>query len=204
MKQTEPSRHPLGLPAGSVRATIALFIAALFWTLMLMPDDKRIPIPLFLHFCTAMILLFFFAHGRTISATEEQRPPWGLPRGTFRFLIVAGTAGVFGLHFYLRGTWPISKLVPDPNQMHQWPGLLIALAGGLGLGWLVGRGPWRESSKFQDLQAWVSLLAMLGLTIETVILLFVNPNLKQDFKVDLSVWECILTGVVAWYFGARS
>ena len=204
MAEPIASRHPLGLPAGSVRATISLIIAGLFWTLLLMPEEKKIAIPLFLHFCTAMILLFFFAHGRTISSTEDQSPPWGLPRGTFRFLIVLGTAAVFGLHYYLRGSLPLAKLVPEPGQMNQWPQLVIALAGGLGLGWLIGHGPWRNSAKFQDLQAWVSLLAMLGLAIEVIVLLFINPTLKQDLKVDLSIWECVLTGVVAWYFGARS
>ena len=90
----EHLRHPLGLPAGSVRATLSTFVAALFWTIMLLPNEKNIPIPLFLYFLTALILLFFFSHGKTIG-TNEERSPWGLPRGTFRFLIIAGTAAVF-------------------------------------------------------------------------------------------------------------
>ena len=142
MAEETTHRHPLGLPAGSVRATIALMIAGLFWTLLLVPEEKSIPIPLFLYFCTVMILLFFFAHGKTISAVESDSPPWGLPRGTFRFLIVAGTAAVFGLHYYLRETLPLNKLVPQPGQLKQWHNLLIALVGGLGFGWLVGHGPW--------------------------------------------------------------
>jgi hypothetical protein len=197
------TRHPFGLPAGSVRATLALAIAGLFWTLLLLPDEKQIPIPLFLYFLMAMILLFFFSHGKSIGAGDG-RSPWGLPRGTFRFLLVAGTAAVFGLFYYLHQELPLAKLVPKPEQLTQWPNLLIALAGGLGLGWLVGRGPWRTSYVFQDIQAWVSLLAMLGLTAEILIVLFINPNLKKELKLDLSLWECILTGIVAWYFGARS
>ena len=55
-----------------------------------------------------------------------------------------------------------------------------------------------------DLQAWVSLLAMLGLGAEIVIVLFINPSLKTDLKLDLSTWECVLTGIVAFYFGSRS
>ena len=206
MAFTEPevSRHPLGLPPGSVRAVLSLIIAGLFWTLLLLPDEKQIPIPLFLYFCAAMILLFFFAHGNTIRYEDGQSSPWGLPRGTFRFLLVAGTAAVFGLHYYLHQTLPLAKIVPQPNQLAQWPNLLVALAGGLGFGWLVGHGPWRKSAVFMDIQAWVSFLAMLGLTIEIVVLLFVNRNLKEDLKIDLSMWECVLTGIVAWYFGARS
>src|SRR5207249_2205366 len=96
----EMTRHPLGLPAGSVRATIALLIVGLFWALLLIPAEKQIPIPLFLYFCSALILLFFFAHGKSISPAPGQKAPWGLPRGTFRFLIVAGTMAVFGVYYY--------------------------------------------------------------------------------------------------------
>jgi len=197
-------RHPLGLPAGSVRATLALIIAGLFWTLLLIPDEKAIPIPLFLYFLSAMILLFFFAHGKSISAEEGQWPPWGLPHGTFRVIIVLGTIAGCGLHYYLYGHFPIQRLRPQPEQLAQWPWLLVALVGGLALGWLIGRGPWRRSYVFMDLQAWVSLLAMLGLGAEIVIVLFINPSLKTDLKLDLSTWECVLTGIVAFYFGSRS
>jgi hypothetical protein len=198
------TRHPLGLPAGSVRAFLSLLIAALLWTLILIPEERGIPIPLFLYFLTAMVILFFFAHGKSISAEPGQRPPWGLPRGTFRVILALGTAGALALHYYLYHVSPLPRLAPKPEQLNQWPGLLIALAAGLGFGWLVGRGPWRHSPVFQDFQAWVSLLAMLGLVAEIVIVLLVNPNLKQEVRIDLSIWECVLTGIVAWYFGARS
>jgi hypothetical protein len=197
-------RHPLGLPAGSVRALLAMMVAALFWTLLLIPEDKGFTIPLFLFFLTAVVLLFFFAHGKSISAEPDQKPPFGLPRGTFRGLIILGTAAVLGFYVYRYNQSPLPRLVPKPEQLEQWPGLLIALAAGLGGGWLVGRGPWRKSMMFQDFQAWLSLLAMIGLVIETVFVLLINPNLRQEHKVDLSFGECILTGVVSWYFGARS
>jgi hypothetical protein len=197
-------RHPLGLPAGSVRALLAMMIAAQFWTLLLIPEDKGFIIPLFLYFLTAVVLLFFFAHGKSISTDANQRPPFGLPRGTFRGLIILGTAAVFGYYVYRYNQSPLPRLVPKPEQLGQWPGLLIALAAGLGGGWLVGRGPWRKSMMFQDFQAWLSLLAMMGLVIETIFVLLINPNLRQEHKVDLTLWECILTGVISWYFGARS
>jgi hypothetical protein len=197
-------RPPLGLPAGSVRAILALIIAGLFWTLLLIPDEKAIPIPLFLYFLSAMILLFFFAHGKSISSEEGQSAPLGLPRGTFRVLILLGTVAVCGLHYYLYGHFPLQRLKPLPEQLNQWPLLLAWLVGGVALGWLVGRGPWRRSYVFMDLQAWVALLAMLGLGAEIVIVLFINPSLKTDVKLDLSTWECVLTGVVAFYFGSRS
>jgi hypothetical protein len=204
MDEMPAIRHPLGLPAGSVRALLAMMVAALFWTLLLIPEDKGFGIPLFLFFLTAMVLLFFFSHGKSISADPNQAPPFGLPRGTFRVLIVLGTAAVLGFYVYRYNQSPLPRLVPKPDQLDQWPGLLIAMAAGLGGGYLIGRGPWKRSAFFQDFNAWVSLLAMIGLVIETVIVLFINPNLRQDHKVDLTLWESILTGVVSWYFGVRS
>jgi hypothetical protein len=204
MEEPPVIRHPLGLPAGSVRAVLAIMIAALFWTLLLIPEAKGFAIPLFLYFLTAVVLLFFFAHGKSISADPDQAPPFGLPRGTFRALIILGTAAVFGFYIYRYNESPLPRLVPRPDQLEQWPKLLIALVAGLGGGYLIGRGPWKKIAFFQDFNAWVSLLAMIGLVIETVIVLFINPNLRQEHKIDLSLWECILTGIVAWYFGVRS
>lgn len=70
----ETTRHPLGLPAGSVRAVLAVAIAALFWTILLLPESWNIPVPLFLYFLSIMVLLFFFGHGKSIGSPEE-RPP---------------------------------------------------------------------------------------------------------------------------------
>jgi hypothetical protein len=70
------------------------------------------------------------------------------------------------------------------------------------LGYIVRLGPWRSSPGFQDALAALSLVAMLGLVAETVIVVFINPNLLHG--LDLRVWEAILTGAVAFYFGARS
>jgi hypothetical protein len=200
----ETTRHPLGLPAGSIRAVMATVIAALFWTILLLPESWNIPAPLFLYFLSIMVLLFFFGHGKTIAPADE-KPPWGLPRGTFRVIIVLGTIGGIVAHYLLHRDHVWRRLQPNADQfVQQWPYLLVAISAGLGFGWLVGRGPWRRSAIFQDLQAWVSLLAMLGLLIETVIVLFINPNVGNDLKLNLTIWEAALTAVIAWYFGSRS
>src|SRR5207237_6946908 len=158
------------------------------WLLLLLPAEKQIPIPLFLYFLAGMVLMFFVAHGNSISAAG-QPPPWGLPRGTFRFLLIVGTIAVIAAHIYMRHTSPLPRLVPNAEQLKQWPNLTIALFGGLLLGWLVGRGPGRYSAVFQDLQAWVSILAMLGLAAEVVILLFINPSLEEHPPLDLRIYE---------------
>jgi hypothetical protein len=43
---------------------------------------------------------------------------------------------------------------------------------------------------------------MAGLGIEVVIRLFVNPSLERD--INLPLWEEVLVGIVAFYFGVRS
>jgi hypothetical protein len=199
----EIERQPLRLPAGSLRATMSLFIAALFWLFILLPEEKRIPVPLFLYFLAGMVMLFLVAF-RHSEPSKSTSGPWGLPSGVFRFLLVGGTVLVIVLHVYLYGGSPLSRLVPQPEQLHQWPNLTLALFCGLGIGWLVGRGPWRKWAVFQDIQAWVSLIAMLGLFVEVIILLFINPNLERNPPIDLRLFETILTGVIAWYFGSRA
>src|SRR5262249_7828786 len=111
-----PIRHPLRLPAGSLRALLAMLIAGLFRLLLLLPAEKQMPIPLFLYFLAGMVLMFFVAHGNSISA-NGQPPPWGLPRGTFRFLLIVGTIGVIAAYIYLRNSSPLPRLVPNAEQL---------------------------------------------------------------------------------------
>src|SRR5262245_39527315 len=95
--QLTVSRHPLGLPPGSVRAMLSLMICGLFWILISLPADKNVPIPLFLYFLLSLILVFFVAHGSTIGrASGSLQSPLHLPRGTFRVFIVLGSAAAVG------------------------------------------------------------------------------------------------------------
>jgi hypothetical protein len=196
----EAARHPLGLPAGSIRAALSLMIAGLFWAMVLLPVDKY-PVPLFLYFLTGLVFLFFFSHGKTIGG-HDKPSPWGLPRGVFRFILVVGSIAAIGWSIYKHPDDPLQRLNLQPEQLAQWPRLMVALAGGFALGWLIGRGPWHHSYIFQDLLAWVSMIGMFGLVIETILVIFVNPGLKEEMR--LANWEAVLTGIVAFYFGART
>ena len=200
-----PPRHPLGLPPGSVRAALALMIAGLFWTVLIlatMKPESDIEIPLFLYFLTCMVLLFFGAHGHTIGGHMNAGSPLNLPSGTMRFLILAGTIGVFAWMYYKDPTRIAQIVTPRPEQLQQWPQLLLTTVGGYGVGYLIGRGPWRRKSSFQDLLAWVSLMAMIGLVVETVWIVFINPSLEVG--MSLHTWEAALTAIVSFYFGART
>src|SRR5262245_66574110 len=79
-------RQPLGLPAGSVRALLALMVMGMIWTLMLLPEEQHVKIPLYLFYLMFLILGHYFAaHGHTIRGPKTgPASPLHLPRGTIR------------------------------------------------------------------------------------------------------------------------
>ena len=196
-------RHPLGLPQGSVRAVLSLTIVGLFWLLLLLPPDKDVQIPLYLYFLLGLVLLFFASHGRSI-ASQETNPhsPLGLPRGSIRGIILLGTVAVVAWCIHSDPDLLIKRLTPTATQLPQWPYLLMALLGGFFLGWIIRLGPWKGLYWFQDVQAWISLIAIVLMAAEIVIRLFIRPNMDQE--LDLPLFEKILVGIVAFYFGVRS
>jgi hypothetical protein len=199
------TRHPLSLPPGSVRAVLSLMIAGLFWLVLALEavrPEMQVQIPLFLYFLTGMILLFIGAHGHTIGGHLAAGSPLGLPRGSIRAVLLLGSAAMFAWLFVNHQDRLFDILTPKPEQLKQWPTLLLTTVGSYSFGYLIGRGPWRQMSAFQDLLAWVSLIAMIGLAIETIWVVFINPSLSKD--IDLAIWEAILTAVVSFYFGARA
>jgi hypothetical protein len=197
-------RHPLGLPPGSIRAVLALMIAGLFWLFLALPDSfpQEEKVPLFLYVLLAMVFLFFGSHGHTIGRHLTGQSPLYLPRGILRATLLIGSAALIGWLYYTNPERLTNRLTPDPKHLEQWPVLLISAFGGFTVGCVVRKGPWRQSAGFQDILATVSLLAMLGLVIETILVVFIKSTTVQT--MDLSTWEAILTAVVAFYFGARS
>ena len=99
-----PPRHALGLPAGSVRALLALAVLGMLWLLALRPlpgqaeAASEIKLPtVFMDLQILMVLIlahFFAAHGNSIRAGGAGRSPLGLPRGSVRFLLLAGYLGL--------------------------------------------------------------------------------------------------------------
>ena len=95
-----------------------------------------------------------------------------------------------------------TRLTPAPNKSASGRRIALAAFGGFAFGYVVRKGPWRQSPGFQDILATVSLLAMFGLVVETILIVFVNPTVVN--RIDPLMFEVILTAVVAFYFGARS
>lgn len=202
------ARHPLGLPAGSVRSVITLMVAGLVWALILMARNEIIEIPLYLVYLMFLILgSFFAAHGNTIAAGQSPEPsPLHLPRGTLRWLLVLGFFGTIGWYVWSRGDFPDLR-IENPREH---PYLIVWILGAFFLGILIDRtvdrlsgGPAGPPAAYQDLLAWVSLLAMLGLAIEVVILLMINPTLEGG-GINMPKWQTFLAAIISFYFGARS
>lgn len=203
MTATVQPRAPLGLPPGSIRGLLALQIVAIFWMLLLVPsDDRPIPIPLNLYFLLSLVLVFFVSHGKSIARRDDPTasPLW-LPGGTLRFVILAGTIAVFA-YLYFKHPDRFNRLTPSQDQMQNWGYFLGALGIGFFLGYATRLLPFRSHPIFQAFQAWIAILAMLILFLEMVFQVIINFSLTQ--QVDAVIWQTIVTGIVAFYFGSRS
>jgi hypothetical protein len=199
-------RHALGLPAGSIRALLALSILALLWLLALNPphEVKQLPYTfIYLQILMVLILAHYFgAHGSTIRGPGQERSPLGLPRGSVRLLLLAGYAG---LAYYLYRYRPDFEM-PQKGDFVIMVALLLS-------GFFVGHyltalvrafsGP-QLPYGFQDFQAWLALLAVIGLAVLVIIHLFINPNVSPENMIPSVHIDMILAAIVGFYFGSRS
>jgi hypothetical protein len=201
------NRQPLNLPAGSVRSSLVIMIMVPLWILIAATEWKA-AMPLYDYFLLALVLVFYASHGGTIAPKHavDHPSPWYLPRGFFRIGIILSTAGVIGWRVYKdpTGAELYDRVRPRDADFYKAPYLLASMLLGYVIGWAVSRllGRLRYSPIYQDLQAAISLIATLGLGVLTTIHILINPTLKEP--IDPMVLECILVGIAAWYFGARS
>ncbi len=203
MANNEKLPSPLGLPPGSVRGILSLFIVVQFWLLLLLPESSKVPIPINLYLLMTLVALFFASHGKSIASASDPDPsPLYLPGGALRFIILAGTAATIG---YLYTNHPESlneRLRPSPGQLANWPLIVGAYVGGLFVGYVLHIMPFRNHWFFQAFLAWIALIAMGLLFASIIIQAFVKPTLEKD--IDLPTWDAIVTAVTACYFGTRS
>jgi hypothetical protein len=204
-------RHALGLPAGSIRALLALGVLGYLWLLVLRPGEEGRPLLdanaslafIYLQFLMVLILAHFFtAHGKTIGSHVSTRSPLGLPGGTVRLILLAG---YLGLAVYLYQTQPAFQ-APETGPVIL---LLLVLVSAFFFGHLLtalvrflSRGvlpPW-----FQDIQAWFALIALFLLGAIVLIRFVINTSVPLESRVGLAHIEVALAGFVGFYFGARS
>ena len=200
-------RHPLGLPAGSVRALMIIMVMGTIWTLLLMP---KIEVPLYLYYLLFLTTGAYFA-SRGQAKGSPETPPLYLPRGSIRFLLVVGFFGVMG-YAITKDPSGLSGFIDRPllsvKDQKETLQLPLVMMGAFLLAVVVSAiarkllaGPQGMPPWYQDVQGWVSVRAVLGLGAQVILELVVFPTM--DKSPSLPHLEFILSAIVAFYFGAR-
>src|SRR4051812_1041118 len=139
--------HALGLPAGSIRALLAILVFGTIWGLLALRPAREVPD--FLRDLLFIILGHYFASRRRVDRGDEPGPsPLFLPKGSIRLLLVGGCVGVAAL-LYSRG----QLTTPGRHQgvVTLWlvGGFLLGVALHAVSGWVLGEGR-RPPRLFED------------------------------------------------------
>jgi hypothetical protein len=203
MSTISSKRHALGLPAGSIRATHTLIIVGLFCAVLLVPAKQLLPIPPYLVYLLFMVLGHYFAH-RSGAVVESGYHPLYLPRGCVRFLVMAALIGTVGWCLYNDPDKLRAQFEASLDALKLEPFLPLCILGAFFLGVLVRAVVGRENPPYflQDMEAWLSLISVVGLGVAAIIHLIIMPSLENT--ISMPMWEAILASVIAFYFGERS
>ncbi len=198
-------RHPLGLPAGSVRALLTALIFALLAVVLILGERDKVPMLYnYLWYLLLLIIAHYFAaHGSSIGAPHVgEAHPWGLPRGFFRVLLVGGFIGlVIWLYYSEHRLFEVPLEVSKANPLVLLAGFFLGVLVARLVRWVSGdQGP---PAWFQDIQAWVSLIAVLMLAVQFVVVVLINPRLSNPLVMG-DWWDHTFAAIVGFYFGARS
>lgn len=201
--------YAFGIPAGSIRAILAILILGTACGLVALRPDLALPD--YLRDLMFLILGHYFALRRGQEEPEQIGPaPLFLPRGTVRLLVIAGFATVIVL-LVRRGA---------PMQPDQSPAAFsLILVVGFLLGVLSRKlGEWisyfrghRTHRIFADLRALVALLAAVVLVALawnqiTPFLPAPRGELPGRARTNISEYglEHYFGAIIGFYFGARS
>ena len=188
--------HALGLPAGSVRALLALGVVGTVCGLLLRWPERALPE----HLESLLFVVlghYFAARGQAPTSDPAGGPgPLFLPRGSVRLQLVAALVTVGALVIQQGGL-----------QAHRGLFTLVLVFGFL-LGlvmtrvadWWQGRRP-GHTRWFEDLRAVLGIVAVGALALEA----FVGalPG-REAMSVGPLGPEQLLAGLVGFYFGSRS
>jgi hypothetical protein len=189
-------------------------ILGLIWAILILQEIRSInPPPIYLYYLMLLILgNFFAAHGHSIAGPGATHPsPLYLPRGVVRTILFLGFIGVFAWRYYEDQSFDKLFDLKQP-ELGNVPYLPFLIVGTFLLGILLGhlvrrmqRGSNVGPYWFQDILAWLALLAVIGLVIEVLILVVINPGLPQDKQIrNLPGLEVPLSAIISFYFGLRS
>ncbi|MGF1578176.1 MAG: hypothetical protein ACFCD0_02310 [Gemmataceae bacterium] len=201
-----PRRYPLGLPAGSIRSLLSLMIVGLVSIIIAVPADYAESIPPYLVYLLFLMLgSFFAAHGTSIARGQE-KGPLGLPHGSIRLVLFVVLIGVIVWKLISSADGWERQFANTIEAMSHQPYMIFAVLGGFFVGiiikTLVGRDS--QSVAYQDIMAWISLVAMGCLVLSYVIELLVNPSLQTHNRLEMPKTYGGFAAIIAFYFGARS
>lgn len=195
-------RHALGLPAGSIRAAHVLMIVGLVCAILLVPGQTPQPIPPYLIYLLFMILGHFFT---AIHSSGSGNTPLYLPVGLLRLVIFVALAGTVGWMLFHDEPRLQAQFERSVDELKTQPFLPLILLGAFFFGVLVRAIVGREFPPvaLQDMEAWLSLLALCGLGIAVIYHVFIAPTLVEQTP-SMPMAEAVLAAVIAFYFGERS
>jgi hypothetical protein len=200
--------HAFGLPAGSIRALLALLIFGTLWGHLILRPDREVPESL--RDLLFIILGHYFAvRNRSDVGEPPGPPPLYLPKGTVRLLVVGGFAAV-AIVLFRQGR--LASVRENPGV------LTLLLVFGFLLGVVLQKvGSWLSGSKghlprgLEDFRALVSLVAsvLLVVIVWDQVAPFLPANARDvfhllDFGLGRYGPEHVLAAVVGFYFGSRS
>jgi hypothetical protein len=199
-------RHTLGMPRGSVRALLALCIAASTYWLIANPELQarfNNTIPEQLLGALMLVLGYYFADragGQRADGVPAARigpaPLW-LPSGSVRFLIVVGLiAAIVGLATKTADTETFFGL-PIIGALIQIIAFLLGRLGRLLLARVRADGRNKTATIIADVKGLIALAAGAGCVV-----LFCFPDVPIPDDVRLKFDE-IFPSLVSFYFGTR-
>jgi hypothetical protein len=200
--------HAFGLPSGSIRALLAILIFGTVWALLLVQPGEEVPA--YLRDLLFIIMGHYFAaRHRTSEDPEPGPPPLFLPRGSVRFLLIAGSIAVAVLLFR-RGQLTSLDQNKGVVTLLLVGGFLLGVAMNAVMSWWRNRGH-RTPRLVEDVRAIVSLAAaglLILLVLNRLPLLMSPSQIDQLIPPEIHLGhlgpEQILAAVVGFYFGSRS
>lgn len=198
-------RHALGLPAGSVRAAHTLIIVGLSCAMLLVNTTPARPIPPYLIYLLFMVMGHYFAHRSGAVAGSGYHPLY-LPRGFVRLIVMVALIATIGWCLHHDPDKLQTQFDLSIDQLKQEPYLPLSILGAFFLGVLVRAVVGRENPPYflQDMEAWLSLISVVGLGVAVIIHMVIAPSLENPVAASMPLWEAVLASIIAFYFGERS
>ena len=195
-------KHPLGLPRGSVRALLALFVVFVTcWLTVKIGPGEEIPVAVSEALFTVLAYYFATRAHATMSRAEleellaerggeTEKNPLFLPTGTIRVLIILAFLGLAGYLVKAEGT---ERLLSATTLV-----LVLAFFAGQGLKhlrkWLRRNKPRKEAGAFEHLKAGVGVAVGIA---------FVWLYVSGHYTSAPPQTHKLFLGFIIFYFGSR-